>query len=302
MNNPLVSVIVPVYNVEKYLCLCINSILSQTYSNIEIILVNDGSTDNCGKICDDYATRDSRVIAIHKTNGGLSEARNTGLEICRGDYIAFIDSDDLVHSQFIEVLYRDMNDSDLIISSFVEFQNEDIIDLATTKDDTISNKNIYNQDEFVNEIAFRNQTRFITACTKLYEKKIFKTLRFPPKINHEDDYIQLDVILNCRKIVVTDHKLYFYRKGVTSITSEFREKNFLDKQCGLKRRESFFLDYNMPRHAKYVYNQSKLVFLSKSISHDNIFFKNFSVRDIIMDKRLFLKTKVLLVLKKLKLD
>lgn len=105
MKDDLISVIVPVYNVEKYLHKCINSILNQTYKNLEIILIDDGSTDNSGKICDEYALKDNRIKVIHKENGGLSSARNAGLDICSGDYIGFVDSDDYIAEDMYEYLY-----------------------------------------------------------------------------------------------------------------------------------------------------------------------------------------------------
>ena len=101
----LISIIVPIYNVEDYLCKCVDSILTQTYKNIEVILVNDGSIDNCGKICDEYALKDNRVKVIHKKNGGIADARNAGLEICCGDYIGFVDSDDWIAEDMYEVLH-----------------------------------------------------------------------------------------------------------------------------------------------------------------------------------------------------
>ena len=105
-QNPLISVIIPVYKVEPYLRQCVDSILSQTYTNLEVILVDDGSSDHCPAICDSYATQDSRVRVIHKTNGGLSDARNAALEVCTGDYIAFVDSDDWIEPE----MYTDMMD------------------------------------------------------------------------------------------------------------------------------------------------------------------------------------------------
>lgn len=105
-KQTLVSIIIPIYKVEQYLIDCIQSVCSQTYKNIEIILVDDGSPDNCGKICDDYAKMDKRISVIHKENGGLSDARNKGIDIARGDYITFVDSDDYVETTFIEDLYN----------------------------------------------------------------------------------------------------------------------------------------------------------------------------------------------------
>ena len=106
MLQPLISVIVPCYNVEEYLPKCIESILNQTYRNLEILLVDDGSPDNCGRICDEYAAKDSRIRIIHKKNGGLSDARNAALDVMTGEYVTFIDSDDYVSDDYVEYLYK----------------------------------------------------------------------------------------------------------------------------------------------------------------------------------------------------
>lgn len=110
---PLISIIVPVYKVEQFIHECVDSIIDQTYNHLEIILVNDGSPDRCGEICEEYAKQDHRIVVIHKENGGLSSARNAGLDICKGEYIAFIDSDDVIHPQFVELLYANIKEADL---------------------------------------------------------------------------------------------------------------------------------------------------------------------------------------------
>ena len=133
MYYPLITVIIPIYKVEKYLPKCLDSVLAQTYSNLEIILVDDGSPDNCGAICDEYAARDSRIRVIHKENGGLSSARNSGIDICRGKYISFIDSDDFVSPYFIEMLYRGVHDFNCEIAtvehgvSFMEGKDDSVV-------------------------------------------------------------------------------------------------------------------------------------------------------------------------------
>ena len=118
MNHPLVSVIVPVYRVENYLRTCIDSILAQTYSDLEVILVDDGSPDGCPAICDEYAKQDARVRVIHQKNAGLSAARNAGLDLCQGEYITFIDSDDFVHPRFVELLLKCLPERELSDSHF----------------------------------------------------------------------------------------------------------------------------------------------------------------------------------------
>ncbi|MEE1366020.1 MAG: glycosyltransferase, partial [Muribaculaceae bacterium] len=127
----LVSIIIPVYNVEKYLLACVNSVINQTYKCLEIILVDDGSTDSSGRICDECAKLDSRIKVIHKTNGGLSDARNAGIDAAIGDYLAFVDSDDIIHTRFIEMLYALANYLNADISSveFKNFYDEETLDL-----------------------------------------------------------------------------------------------------------------------------------------------------------------------------
>ena len=122
MEQPLISIIVPVYNAEQYLEKCVNSIINQTYTNLEIILVDDGSPDNCGAICDEYAKKDSRIKVIHKSNGGVSSARNRALECLTGEYVAFVDSDDYIHQDYINVLYNALSDGvDLSICAMNKF-------------------------------------------------------------------------------------------------------------------------------------------------------------------------------------
>ena len=120
INNPKISVIVPVYNVEKYLPTCLDSIIAQSYKNLEIIVVDDGAKDSSGAICDEYAKKDVRIVSLHKQNGGLSDARNYGMQFMTGDYISFIDSDDYVHPDYISTLYNNLveNDADISICNF----------------------------------------------------------------------------------------------------------------------------------------------------------------------------------------
>ena len=127
LDKPLISVIIPIYNVENYLAKCVNSVIDQNYKNLEIILVNDGSPDNCGSICDEYAQKDNRIVVIHKKNGGLSDARNAGLKISTGDFITFVDSDDYVNKDFISTLVSLIQDfeADIAISPFIHFKDDE---------------------------------------------------------------------------------------------------------------------------------------------------------------------------------
>ena len=141
---PLISVIVPIYNVEKYLDRCVDSIINQTYKNLEIILVDDGSPDNCPQMCDDYAKKDSRIKVVHKENGGLSDARNVGMEVATGEYVSFIDSDDYISLDFYETLLETIvdNDSDIVECGVVKFYEDNSFDkysddLKVTNYDTV---------------------------------------------------------------------------------------------------------------------------------------------------------------------
>lgn len=142
---PLISIIVPVYKVEQFIHECVDSIIDQTYNHLEIILVNDGSPDRCGEICEEYAKQDHRIVVIHKENGGLSSARNAGLDICKGEYIAFIDSDDVIHPQFVELLYANIKEADLAFCEMLGFDShlgitkEEKIEDVLTKDLEIEN-------------------------------------------------------------------------------------------------------------------------------------------------------------------
>ena len=153
---PLISVIVPIYNVEKYLDRCVDSIINQTYKNLEIILVDDGSPDNCPQMCDDYAKKDSRIKVVHKENGGLSDARNVGMEVATGEYVSFIDSDDYISLDFYETLLETIvdNDSDIVECGVVKFYEDNSFDkysddLKVTNYDTVDGlEGLINENPF----------------------------------------------------------------------------------------------------------------------------------------------------------
>lgn len=172
--NPQISVIVPIYNVEKYLSKCIDSIINQTLTNIEIILVNDGSTDNSGKIIDEYAKKDSRIKVIHKKNGGQGSARNAGLDIAKGEYIGFVDSDDWIDSNMYESLYNAAisNNSDIVVCNRKVFdENGNIKGIVTVEEKII--KNIKNNiaDYIVNDLLYKHT---VSACNKIYKRQILQ--------------------------------------------------------------------------------------------------------------------------------
>lgn len=217
-DEPLISIIVPVYNVEKYLYKCVDSIISQTYKNIEIILVDDGSPDRCGDICDRYAETDSRVKVIHKKNGGLSDARNVGIDIAKGEFISFIDSDDFVSKYFIEILHRCLVENDADISWLihgVHFKDGDDDSVKfMNSDDDFSCKSVLS-DEAIKRMFYQ---RIPTGAPwRLYKKAIFNELSFPVGYLYEDAATTYKACMLAEKIVLVDANAYAYRIRANSI-------------------------------------------------------------------------------------
>ena len=242
-TQPIVSVIIPIYKVEEYLRECLDSVLSQTYENLEIILVDDGSPDQCGEICDEYATKDSRIKVIHKENGGLSDARNAGLDICTGEYISFIDSDDVVHPQFLEILYNTMHsaDADISFCDFKKFVCRKDIDKKQISDNNGIEE--FSGKEFINTLFDKLWVpKNIVVWNKLYKKKIFQKQRFPKGLTHEDEYIFTDLYSNDNiKIVYRDFALVYYRVREGSIIMHrYSENNVVSFFKIYQKRDFYF--------------------------------------------------------------
>lgn len=215
-NTPMISVIVPVYNVEKYLKKCIDSILNQTFSDLEIILVDDGSSDESGYICDAYAKEDCRVKVIHKKNGGLSDARNVGIEHSCGEWIGFVDSDDHIAADMYEFLYNIAirENCDVAMCEFFHcYQGRDIS---------------YNKEEYyevVNNIeaihcVLESKITSVTVVNKLYHKTLFNDIRFRPGKTAEDAFIIVDLLEQAHRVVITNIQKYYYYHRMDSITTK----------------------------------------------------------------------------------
>lgn len=227
MNNPLISIIVPVYKVEKYLSLCINSIINQTYKNLEILLIDDGSPDNCGKICEEFAKMDNRISVIHKENGGLSDARNVGLDNCKGDYIAFVDSDDEINEKYIEKLYKLISSGNYQVAQIgTQFIDE--------KDKKVHGGFVYGsgisvlkKDKFIRNLLL-GKISWAVWCN-LYVKKFFEGVRFKKNEENEDSLMWLNGVEKINKVIISDEKLYNYRQRANSITSNNNVSFFTDQ-------------------------------------------------------------------------
>lgn len=216
-----ISIIVPVYKVEQYLHQCIDSIIGQTYTNLEIILVNDGSPDGCGKICDEYREKDRRIIVIHKENGGLSDARNAGIRISTGKYIGFVDSDDYIEKDMYEFLYNLIIKYDADISICGRYELKDL-DFPSNK----KYKDIcYTKELAIKEILKDDKLRSY-AWDKLYKAKLFNDVTYPKGKYYEDMYTTYKLIQKSNKIVLNASPKYHYRFRKESITNrDFTSKN-----------------------------------------------------------------------------
>lgn len=218
-SRPFFSVIVPVYNVAEYLPKCIDSILAQTNSHFEIILVDDGSVDESGKICDEYAQKDSRIKVIHKVNGGLSDARNTGIEVACGEYITFVDSDDVVNIVFLDVLYSLIKGNNANIASveFKSFYDDSQLDLSHCHD----GKTIRMSGESAIENFLYQRQLDSSVCNKAYRRDVIGDLRFPVGTLYEDLALNYKLFERAKSVIHRKVPLYCYRLRNESITGNF---------------------------------------------------------------------------------
>lgn len=258
----LISVIVPVYNVEKYLTSCLESILCQSYKAFEVILVNDGSEDNSLDICRGYEQKDSRFIVIDKTNGGLSSARNAALDICKGKYIVFIDSDDYVSEYLLENLYTAVKSEDYDI---VQCDMEIVNDFEQDRLHTIySEKDLkaVSLEQALNERVYK-----VSAWGKIYKRSIWQELRFKEGIIYEDEDIYYKCLYNASKLAVLREKMYFYRMSEDSIMRNDKPVKSLGFINIFEDRIKFFKEKNEQIYVEGSYVRfclSVMLFLSKA--------------------------------------
>ncbi len=219
MFYPLVSIIVPVYKVESYLQRCLDSIVNQTYTNLEIILIDDGSPDNCPQICDEYAAKDKRIVVIHKENGGLSDARNAGLDICQGEYITFIDSDDWVADEYVATMINLAleNNAEIVVGGVVQTQNTFNLKLSNIGS---THFEILTPLESVKKLWSIDVTAFTTVWGILYKKTLWTNLKFPKGLIHEDLYVSYKPLYTSSKTIYIDIPVYYYYQRESSITKD----------------------------------------------------------------------------------
>ena len=241
---PKISVIVPVYKVEQYLDRCVESVVAQTFSDFELILVDDGSPDNCPKMCDDWEKKDERIIVIHQQNGGLSAARNAGIDWVfsnsDSEWITFIDSDDWVHTKYLEVLYRAVidNEVDISVCGFERTSGE----TPDVEEDALMPVLWIPEDFYVEK-----NTNAVIAWGKLYRKQFFVDIRYPVGKIHEDEFTTHKLLFKCERIAVINAPLYAYFINENGIMGTGGSDHFKVEACSEK--VSFFdeLHFNKAR-------------------------------------------------------
>lgn len=240
MNTPKISILVPVYNVEKYIKECLDSIINQTYQNLEIILVNDGSTDNSGNICDEYARKDTRIKVIHQKNQGLATVRNVSVAAATGDYIGFVDSDDFISPDMYKDLVTIAEDknADIVMCNlgYVDQDGNEIPNYRSAK--PITERELTGT-EFVTELSNNYNSIYVVTVDKLYRRNLFEGIRYPDGKINEDEAVIHRIAHKCKKIVFTSNAYYFYRQQPTSIMNKGFSLKKLDGLNALLDRIDF---------------------------------------------------------------
>lgn len=243
--KPYFSIIVPVYNVEKQLDYCVKSLLNQTFSDYEVLLIDDGSKDNSGELCDGYAKEHVAIKSFHKLNGGLSDARNYGIERAEGKYLLFIDSDDVLDKDFCKVIYEahEKYGAEIVSTDIIPFYTylelEELL-----KKEYIYDEQVFTGNEIIKEYySPYDKTRIYHGlCMKSYKRELFEKLRFDKGRLHEDLFITYKLLDMCNKFVYIDLPYYYYYQNATSITHNYKVKNYEDEMTAIEQMLEYFKD------------------------------------------------------------
>ncbi len=289
----LVSVIVPVYKVEPYLFRCVHSVMNQSYQNMEIILIDDGSPDNCGKICDELAQKDDRITVYHKENGGLSDARNYGVERSSGKYIAFIDSDDYIAEDYIEYLYGLLAENDADISACP--MNKTSGDIAECNiDEKLPELTLLSGKEACFKLFDSLYLVLVTAWGKLYKSEIVKKYPFPKGRIHEDEATTCKYYYESQRVAVGNKCFYAYFQNPNGIMKSNPNELKTDKIWALEHKARFFEEQNEKDVAKEAWKFYFEFCTSDSIRNNgrcDVYLKNFA-RGKTLDKKLIVKYRI----------
>ncbi len=267
----LISVIVPVSNVEKYIERCLNSLINQTYQNIEIILIDDGSSDASGSICDSFSQKDSRIKVWHQEYAGVSDARNKGIDMSNGDYIVFLDSDDEADKNYVYKLYNTLVENDLDISQCCLLRVREGKEI--NRQEVEKEVRIYSGLEMQMKIFDRNRYFTMCLCGKMFKRSLFEGLRFPVgRINEDESLIYL-LMYRASKVGIIDDYLYYYHYNCDSITERKYNIHRLDCFYMLEEKFEFYQERGLQelanKTANEYFSQMSVVFNHKKEQIDN---------------------------------
>lgn len=254
-NEMLVSVIVPVYNIEKYVSKCLDSLLLQDYENLEIIVVDDGSTDTSGEICDEYAKRDQRIKVYHKSNGGLSSARNYGISKAQGEYVCLVDGDDYVKKDFVRIMVKKANEknADVVICGY---------------NDEVPMARMISGREATIKLLIEQENMEIVAWNKMYRKYLFENIKYPEGKNYEDSLTTYKLLAEARGVLYISESLYFYVERGGSITRSDEKEVRLDvrEKSAREAVEYFADDEELAAAAEIALLTAKLAFVDFALN------------------------------------
>ena len=307
MNQPLVSCIVPVYNVEEYLDECIESIVNQTYVNLEIILIDDGSTDNSSIICEEWKKKDNRIVVRHKENGGASSARNLGLDIMKGDWVVFIDSDDTIHIQYIQLLVYGVESNNVLMACCFDCNSERQLDMVEIHEYNIKSKKKFLTEKERKKFYEIGNDMIFSPWNKILHRTIFSEFRFLEKRIHEDYGLIIFLIGTLESYVKIEHSLYFYRdnkKGITSMSNGMERMDIIEvtmnsylyfEEKGMEEYSSCILEVCLNMFPAIFWNLIKSRQLNKRVFFDK-YKQVFEIaqRDINIKRKVILKHKLFL--------
>ncbi len=257
MESDKISIIVPVYKVEEYLEECVVSLRNQTYKNIEIILIDDGSPDRCPQMCDNYAQTDARIKVVHQQNGGVSVARNSGIDISTGEYITFVDSDDYVDENYIELLYRNLKGCYISECGTILFDENG---LQSTKN---AQPLILNWENYLTETGLNGFLSYAVVYSKLFDKRLFEDIRFPiGRANYEDESTVYKLVYRAKKVSRIYTPLYYYRQRLSGASkNKTTQKRVIDSENFFSEKIQFFIDENRMDLARFFKAKKAISFI-----------------------------------------
>lgn len=260
---PAISVIVPIYNVEEYLTGCVASVSRQTFSDFELILVDDGSPDRCPQLCDGLAKTDSRIRVVHKQNGGLSSARNAGMKLAQGEYLFFLDSDDYLHPMTFETMYRIAREEncDIVSCKFRETQEKYSSYCPQDEGDALCE--FFDNREALEKMYSQQHDFSVVACAKLYRTELFREIEYPEGRLHEDEFTTYKLIFRANKIAFLHAKFYNYYQNPQSITHAAYRLQRLDGLTALKEQLVFLEEKKIQR----AYRELQWVYVIQLMEH-----------------------------------